>query len=110
MNTTTMNSRCCTALAALLLCGITSAQRPPAGANYDEAKVGTYTLPDPLTFNDGKPVRSASDWTKRRRAELLELFAANVYGRSPQVPTSIDYEVFDLDRQALAGRAIRKQV
>ena len=25
--------------------------------NYDEAKVGTYTLPDPLTLNNGKPVR-----------------------------------------------------
>ena len=30
--------------------------------NYDEAKVGTYTLPDPLKLNDGKPVRDAKTW------------------------------------------------
>jgi len=27
--------------------------------NYDEAKVGTYTLPDPLKLNNGKSVRDA---------------------------------------------------
>ena len=30
--------------------------------NYDEAKVGTYTLPDPLKLNDGKAVRNAKTW------------------------------------------------
>ena len=28
-------------------------------SNYDEAKVGKYTLPDPLVMSDGKPVRNA---------------------------------------------------
>ena len=40
-----------------------AAQSPPA--NYDESKVGSYTLPDPLVFNDGKPVRTAGDWRPR---------------------------------------------
>ena len=78
-------------------------------ANYDESKVGTYTLPDPLVFNDGKPVRNASDWQKRRR-ELLELFASNVYGHSPKPPRDIRYKVFDLDKNALNGKAVRKQI
>ena len=26
--------------------------------NYDEAKVGNYPLPDPLTFTDGKKVKN----------------------------------------------------
>jgi hypothetical protein len=77
--------------------------------NYDEAKVGAYTLPNPLTFNNGKPVRSPRDW-KRRRAEILELFAANVYGHSPKAAKHISFDVFDIDKNALGGKAIRKQV
>ncbi|MBZ5595663.1 MAG: acetylxylan esterase [Acidobacteriia bacterium] len=93
---------------AMLLCGLAGAQSPPA--NYDESKVGTYTLPDPLVFNDGKPVRTAKDWTARRRAELLELFASHVYGRSPQPPADLSFEIFDTDEHALEGKAIRKQI
>lgn len=98
--------------AAIIACanlGFVIAQQRPPG-NYDESKVGVYTLPDPLIFNDGKPVRTASDWTKRRRAEILKLFEDNVYGRSPQPPKSIRYEIFDEDKLALDGKAIRKQV
>ena len=78
-------------------------------ANYDESKVGAYTLPDPLVFNDGKPVRTAKDWQKRR-SEILELFETNVYGHSPKPPKSIRHKIFDLDKNALGGKAIRKQV
>src|SRR5215469_4222689 len=78
-------------------------------ANYDESRVGTYTLPDPLVLNDGKPVRNASDWQKRRH-ELLELFATNVYGHSPKPQQSNRYKVFDLDKNALSGKAVRKQI
>ncbi|HEX6467322.1 MAG TPA: acetylxylan esterase, partial [Terriglobales bacterium] len=91
----------------LLLTGIIHAQAPPA--NYDESKVGTYTLPDPLVFNNGAPVRTPRDWAKRRQ-EILELFRTNVYGRSPQPPKNIRFKVFDLDRHALGGKAIRKQI
>jgi hypothetical protein len=96
------------AIAAVFFCGISAAQSPPP--NYDESKVGAYTLPDPLVFNDGKPVRTARDWSRRRRSEILELFAANVYGHSPQAPGPLRYDVFDSDEHALAGKAIRKQV
>src|SRR6476659_11488668 len=82
-------------------------QQTPS-TNYDESKVGTYTLPDPLIFNNGKPVRTAADWTKRRRDEVLELFAANIYGHSPQAPKKLRYEVFDTDQGGLGGKAILK--
>ena len=58
--------------------------------NYDESIVRDYTLPDPLIFNDGKPVRSARDW-KQRREELIELFAMNVYGHSPKAPKTSEF-------------------
>ena len=77
--------------------------------NYDESIVKKYSLPDPLIFNDGKPVRSAHDW-KRRREELIELFATNVYGHSPKAPKRLSFEVFDIGKNALGGKAIRKQV
>lgn len=110
MMDTIKNLRRYVVLALLLLCAMAGAQNPPANTNYDEAKIGAYTLPDPLVFNDGKPVRTATDWTKRRRQELIKLFETNVYGRSPQPPRSLNYEVFDVDKNAMGGQAIRKQV
>ena len=86
-----------------------AAQQTPS-TNYDESKVGAYTLPDPLVFNDGKPVRTAADWMKRRRAEVLELFATNIYGHNPTAPRNLRYEVFDKDQNGLGGKAIRKQI
>ena len=37
------------------ICAITTAAY---AQNYDEAKVGNYPLPDPLTFTDGKKVKN----------------------------------------------------
>jgi hypothetical protein len=96
-------------IVALALLAVAFAQGP-ASTNYDESKVGTYTLPDPLVFNDGKPVRTPREWTERRRAEILELFKAEVFGRNPKPPASVRFDVFESDRHALAGKAIRKQV
>jgi hypothetical protein len=101
--------RFCTALAALAVCATAGAQGPPS-ANYDESKVGAYTLPNPLVFNNGQPVRTARDWMKRRRPEILELFEANVFGHSPKPPKHINFTIFDVDRNALGGKAVRKQV
>ena len=52
--------------------------------NYDPAKTGSYTLEDPLTFADGRKVKSAADWPARR-AELLQIFAKEMYGVEPKV-------------------------
>jgi len=104
---------------SLLLLGVVSAQAwtpssPSMGqvvsANYDEAKAGTFTLPDPLVFNNGKPVRTARKWRKRRRAEVLQLLETNVYGHSPKPPKHIRFQVFDFNKAALGGKAICKQV
>lgn len=78
--------------------------------NYDEAKVGTYTLPDALTLNDGKPVRDAKTWWSKRRPQIVELFEAQQFGRDPGRPAGESFEVFDKGTPALDGKAIRKQV
>lgn len=97
-------------LMLLVALAVVSLSQQPPSTNYDESKVGTYTLPDPLVFNDGQPVRSVADWHKRRRGEIVELFATNVYGHSPAPPKKLNYEIFDSDQNALGDKAIRKQV
>lgn len=97
----------CLALAAVLMNEARDAEA--AEANYDEAKVPQYELPDPLVFEDGRPVRRARQWERRRRAEILELFAEHMYGRSPGRPADLRFEVFEEATPALDGKALRKQ-
>ncbi|MGH9351005.1 MAG: acetylxylan esterase [Terriglobia bacterium] len=78
--------------------------------NYDEARVGTYTLPNPLVFPDGKPVRNATAWSTKRRPEIVRLFEENQYGRSPGRPADMSFDVFDKGTPAFGGKAIRRQV
>jgi hypothetical protein len=90
-------------------------QAPPsvvAGipVNYDEAKVGTYTLVDPLVLNNGKPVKDAKTWWTKRRPEIEEIFETQQYGRDPGRPADESFDVTDKGTPALDGKAIRKQV
>lgn len=78
--------------------------------NYDESKVGQYTLPDPLRFSNGQPVRSAKDWMTRRRPEIVRLYEEDQFGRSPEHPIGISYDVFDKGTPAYNGAVKRKQV
>lgn len=78
------------------------AQAP--SANYDEAKIPAYTLPDALAG-----VKSRSEWQKRR-AEILQMFEHEMYGRSGPRPSDVKFELLEVNQEALQGKAIRKQV
>jgi len=78
--------------------------------NYDESKVGTYSLPNPLQLNNGKPVRDARTWYSKRRPEIVEMFETQQYGRAPGRPLDESFEIVDKGTPALNGKAIRKQV
>ncbi len=97
-------------LAIATLTGLTMSDSTLPAANYDEAKVPKYELPDPLTMRDGTKVKSASDWIEKRRPEMLELFREHVYGRSPERPSGLKFKVIQNDATALDGRAIRREV
>src|SRR5205823_1894689 len=84
--------------------------QPVPEANYDEAKVPRYTLPDPLILADGQRVNDAATWREKRRPELLMLFEENVYGRSPGKPQQMRFEARPVARDALDGLAVRKEV
>jgi Prolyl oligopeptidase family len=78
--------------------------------NYDESKVGTYTLPDPLKLTDGKAVKDAKTWTTKRRPEIVKLFETQQYGIAPGRPVDESFEVVEKGTPALGGKAIRKQI
>ncbi len=87
-------------LALLLL-----AQSYPAGTILDEAKVAPYRIA-PVT----EGVASAGDW-RPRRAQLLDAFAARMYGRTPAGRLAATRVVTTkVDENALAGTAIRRDV
>jgi hypothetical protein len=83
--------------------GLCAAQAAPA-------KIADYPLPDALTGSDGKHIRGTHDWEKRRRPELLRLFAGQVYGQTPKRRVAVDYHVISEDKHALNGVAVRRQI
>jgi hypothetical protein len=78
--------------------------------NYDQARVGTYTLPPLLVCGDGTTVTTKEQWNEKRRPELLELFQAHVYGRTPAGAPDVKFTVSDVTTDALNGLATRKLV
>ena len=78
--------------------------------NYDESQVGDYkaTLPDALVFNNGKPVKTARQWTRKRRPEIVKLFEEYEYGKWPAKRPKLRYSV--QKDVGLEGLAVRKQV
>jgi hypothetical protein len=81
-----------------------------AQANYDEAKVPHYTLPDPLMLKSGQSVKDVKTWTTKRRAEILAIYESEVFGRSPARPSKPNYEVLSVAQKALGGKAERKLI
>jgi hypothetical protein len=77
--------------------------KAPNAANADEAKANPYpVLPDPLKFEDGTPVRTTADW-KRRRAEIMDLFDREVYGRTPAVTPGVAWYVTSTAEESVDG-------
>jgi dienelactone hydrolase len=78
--------------------------------NYDESKVPAYTLPDLLKTEAGKIVVDKKTWEQVRRPELLKLFEDNIYGQMPTAFDSIRYKAVHVDKAAMDGKAVLKQV
>jgi hypothetical protein len=91
-------------LLALLLLALAACAQQRSDILYDEAKVPAYTLPDVLAG-----VRKAGDWPAKRRA-ILDLYRTEVFGRSPDRPKTLKFDVTGVDRAALGGKAVRKLV
>jgi hypothetical protein len=67
--------------------------KSPNAANFDEAKVSPYSLPDPLRLKNGKKVETVEAWWKLRRPEIVEDFDREIYGRVPKNVPKVHWEV-----------------
>lgn len=77
-------------------------------ANYDESKIPSFTLPDPLVTEKGDSVTDAKTWFEVRRPEILDLFAAQVYGRAPE-PCDVRHQEVS-QTKVFGGKATRREV
>lgn len=85
-------------------------QRP--GLIYEEERVPSYELPDPLRTSDGSVVDSPQAW-RRRREEILRLFRTHVYGHRPPEHdhrTQRRFDVVEEDPSAMDGAATLRRV
>ena len=75
----------------------------PGNANYDESKANPYPkLPALLVMNDGKPVKTAAQWQKRR-AEIKAMFDEDVYGKYPAHIPAVTWKVESTEQMDVAG-------
>lgn len=78
--------------------------------NYDENRVPSFEVPDPLLTFNGKKIESVKKWEKVGRPELLHFFKDNIYGKLPKSLKIDSYTILEQDNNALNGKAKRKQV
>jgi len=75
--------------------------------NYDENKVGDYTVPDPLLSKDGTRIMDATSWRANRRNEILRDFRDHMYGHTPELPVKLRAQVVATRPDAVGGLATR---
>ena len=86
--------------------------RPVAGipVNDVEANVKPYVLPELLKLSNGQPVTDAKTWMTQRRPEIVKFYETQVYGRIPATAPKVTWEVASVDKAALDGIAVMKQI
>lgn len=100
----------------LALTSVVWAQTPAAPAapavakgNTDESKAGTYILPDLLRLQGGAVVADATTWAGQRRGEVLELYRAHQFGRTPTSYVPMKADTWETGVASFGGRARRTQ-
>lgn len=89
-----------------LIPGPSADEKAPNPANYDEAKASPFTsLPDPLVTRSGRKVTTAAQW-QARRAEIIEDYEREVYGRVPRNAPAITWRVATTDREFVGMKPV----
>jgi lysophospholipase L1-like esterase len=81
-------------------------EQDPNHANYDEALGNPFPkLPDVLTLKSGRKVTTARQW-RERRAEIVEDFEREIYGRVPRNVPRVTWSVTASDTGSVGGRRV----
>lgn len=74
------------------------------GPGFEEATANDWmpSLPDVLTMKNGSKVTKASQWSERR-AEILEDFEREIYGRIPRNVPNVEWEVINSEESTVDG-------
>ena len=75
--------------------------KSPNAANFDEAKVSPYSLPDPLVLRNGERVTTAAMWWQQRRPEIVEDFDREIYGWVPTITPKVNWEVMSTAKETV---------
>lgn len=92
------------------LCVLSEGIAQKRAINYEEKQVVEFALPDLLTTVSGKKITTVRQWERQRRPELLTLFSEQMYGITPKEKVKVSYRLLEEHRQALRGKATRRQV
>lgn len=77
--------------------------KSPHATNYDLSKANVYpTLPDPLRFKDGRPVKNASEWAARSK-EIRADFDKEILGRTPSSLPGVEWRVVSKKSEKYGG-------
>ncbi len=72
----------------------------PNAANYDESKANPFpNLPALLVLKNGKKVTTGKMWWNERRAEIVEDFDREIYGRMPKNTPKVNWQVTNTTRE-----------
>lgn len=96
-------------ITAMILFMIAVRAQRPADANFVEANVKPYSLPDVLRTSKYVKIRNKADW-ENNRTQLLDLFAENIYGQMPKAFDDIKFSLVEKDELAMQGKATMKKV
>ena len=97
-------------LACVWMFSDAQAQQRCANLNYDESRVGDYTVPDPLLGKDGKRITDPTSWRHQRRSEILQDFRDLMYGHAPELAIKLRAQGVATRRDAVDGLATRTLV
>jgi hypothetical protein len=79
----------------------------PNAANTDESKANPYpNLPEALVCKDGTKVTTAQLWWEKRRAEIVEDFDREVYGRVPKTTPPVSWKVVETTHDKVGDVAV----